>query len=130
MSTSSGGCVDADGDHILSWVCDPSNKMLDCADEDSLAHPAADFQAAPIMGAKKPGTLPFDFNCDGAETAETPALTCTGGSLGGCSPTGTGFASTVACGVSAPLGKCVPTGIATCEWQALNPSQNLTQRCK
>jgi hypothetical protein len=128
-SSSSGGCVDADGDHILSWMCDPSNKMLDCADEDPLAHPGADFQPAPIVGATKAGTKPFDFNCDGAETAETGVLTCNGVVLTGC-PMGTGFQADVACGVSAPLGKCGTKDGVNCAWVPVNPAQNVTQRCK
>jgi hypothetical protein len=119
-STGSGPCTtDADGDTYVSAKCPGGN---DCADGDALANPKGDYHTFPITNPL-PGTLPFDFNCDGAEEAETPKLTCGGD----CSSTG--FNTVVACGASAPLGKC--GGIAPlCGFTAISPAVSKTQRCK
>ena len=70
-----------------------------------------------------PGTLAFDFNCNGAEEAETPKVTC------GADCSSQGFQGVVACGATAPLRKCggMP---ALCTFQPLVPATSKTQRCK
>lgn len=128
-STSTGPCTtDDDSDGAISWVCDPNDPAKDCADEDVRASPGGSFQATPITGAKKPGTLPFDFDCNGVEEMETAVLSCTGLLSTACG-TATGFQAAVQCGQSAPLGHCVASGLA-CAWAAMTPSQNQIQRCK
>ncbi|MEP7125432.1 MAG: hypothetical protein ABJE95_31155 [Byssovorax sp.] len=119
-TTGSGPCsTDADGDTYISAKCPGGN---DCADGDALANPKGDFHTFPITNPP-PGTLPFDFNCSGSEEAETPKLTCGGD----CSSVG--FNSVVACGASAPLGKCA--GIAPlCGFMEISPAVSKTQRCK
>lgn len=119
--------LDVDHDQVLSWKCDPTDATLDCADEDSRARPGAGFQGSKIMGETRGGTLPFDFDCDGAELAETPVRDCPGTALN--CPGGEGYKATVACGESAAIGHCVPSGFG-CAWTANNPAKNLVQRCK
>jgi hypothetical protein len=127
-TTSSGGpcTTDDDGDGVISWKCNPADPAKDCADEDGLAYPDAGFEPAPIMGERKPGTQPFDFNCNGAEESEIGVLSCDG--LLSCG-TATGFQAAVQCGDSAPLGHCVASGLG-CVWAALSPAQSPVQRCK
>ena len=120
-SSGGNGCTtDDDHDGYLSWTCSPPGP--DCADEDPLAHPGAGFQAGPISGARRPGTLPFDFDCNGVDEAETPTLDCAA-----CDPR-TGFQADVPCGMVAALGTCV--GLALCSWQASSPTMMVVQRCK
>lgn len=131
-STSSGAdggpcALDVDHDQVLSWKCDPTDATLDCADEDTRARPGASFQGSKIMGETRGGTLPFDFDCDGAELAETPVRDCPG-SFVNC-PGGEGYQSAVKCGESGAIGHCVPSGLG-CAWAANNPAKNLLQRCK
>ena len=121
-STSSGSdscTTDADGDTYISIACPGGT---DCDDGDALANPKGDYHMFPIPNPP-PGTLPFDFNCSGAEEAETPAVTC------GVDCTSQGFQMAVACGATAPLGKCggMP---GLCTFQLLTPAVSKTQRCK
>lgn len=132
-SSSDGGSsctIDDDQDHSPSWKCDVTDSTLDCADEDPRASPGADFEASPITGAMRPGTLPWDFDCDGTITQETPLLYCGGFVLCGGSgfqPTGT----TPECGVAYAVGHCSPTGfLGACQWHANNPPVMRVQRCK
>jgi hypothetical protein len=119
-SSSSGNpCnLDDDGDLVLSWLCGGP----DCADNDKLAYPDAGYQGTPITGQQQ-NNLPFDYNCDGKQEAETP--TC---KLGACPAAGVlAFKSDVPCGVMAALGTC---GIVGCNWVPTNPPSSGTQRCK
>jgi hypothetical protein len=123
-SSSSGKCTtDLDGDGFVSWTCDPTK---DCADHDPLAHPepGVDYQAAAISGVTKPGTLPFDFNCNGIEEAETPTLNCSV-----CGSNTVGFKMDVACGQTGALGTCVGATVL-CSWQPMSPAQMAVQKCK
>ena len=120
-STSSGPCsTDEDGDGAISWQCGGT----DCADQDSRAHPGADFTiGAAIQGLRLPGTLPYDFNCDQAETKKIPTLACTGSCL---IPSGmTGYKDDVLCGASGIVGHCEGT---ICGW--VSDSTNKTEICK
>jgi hypothetical protein len=118
-------------DQSLSWKCSPADSTLDCADEDARVFPDAGFEASPIMGETRPGTQPWDFNCDDMITQETPVLICGGFfSCGG----GSGFKNTGTapeCGVAYPLGRCMPNGfLGACQWNAENPLVMQVQRCK
>jgi hypothetical protein len=126
-SSSSGGTncpTDEDQDGAISSQCLGGT---DCADQDLKAHPelpTVSFQSAPIQGTTAPNTQPYDFNCDGQETTETPVLDCQLKCLVG---GGSGYLSTVKCGESAALGHCE---IVTCAWKPDSPPQNRVQRCK
>lgn len=126
--TGGGSCTtDDDHDLVVSWACDPLDAAKDCADGDGRAHPGAGFQGSAIVGDVKGGTTSFDFNCDGAEDAETQVLACPGLATG--CPAGEGFEASVLCGKSGALGHCVPSGIV-CAWAPLNPAKMVVQRCK
>jgi hypothetical protein len=123
-STSSGGCnTDEDGDGAISWQCPGGT---DCADQDARAHPGAAFFTGPsIMGARSPGTLSYDFDCDQKETMEWPKLVCNGASCA-TPPQTQGFNSAeVACGNSGMLGHCA--GLP-CSW--VSDSGTVLQSCK
>jgi hypothetical protein len=94
----------------------------DCADGDPHANPKGDFHPIPITNPPL-GTLPFDFNCSGAEEAETPMLKC------GVDCASQGFETVVGCGATAPLGQCAGL-VGFCKFQALAPAVSKTQRCK
>ena len=121
-STTSEECpVDKDGDLAISWECAGGT---DCADDDVNANPGiVDYSASPIQNEAAPNTDPYDKNCDGIVEKETKVLGC---ALFQC-PGGKGFKSDVPCGVSAPLGHC---GGFFCSFQAENPAQSKTQRCR
>jgi hypothetical protein len=126
-SSSSGGtnCMtDDDQDGAISMQCQGG---ADCADKDFKAHPEpplVSFQSAPIQGPTDPNRLPYDFNCDGQETGETPVLNCQALCLSGT----IGYKSEVKCGEAALVGRC--EGALPCVWKAESPSQNRVQRCK
>ncbi|MFN7133241.1 MAG: hypothetical protein ACK4N5_14275, partial [Myxococcales bacterium] len=62
------GCTtDSDQDMVVSWKCAPADPTLDCADEDARARPGGGFQPSAIIGERKPGTLEFDFDCNGVQ---------------------------------------------------------------
>jgi len=93
------------------------------ADLDPAVNPGAStYPTVPMMPGAKPGTKPFDYDCDSTEDPDPSqfvtqcgvglsgpeadcARTCAGGTGDGRSP-GPGFApgSSVACGTPAPLG--------------------------
>ncbi len=75
-------------------------------------------------GGKRPGTLPYDFNCMSGEEKQTATLTCTGAVC----PAGMaqGFAQDVNCGEAGALGHC--GGALPCVW--ISDSKNLAQLCK
>ncbi|MFT3772860.1 MAG: hypothetical protein QM820_46330 [Minicystis sp.] len=129
-SSSSGCTVDDDKDEFLSWKCHPADATLDCADEDDRVFPDAGFEDSPIMGEKRPGTQPWDFNCDGKITQETPVLSCGGFFFCG----GSGYQKTETapvCGMLYPLGHCAPIGwFGACQWTPENPLVMQVQRCK
>jgi hypothetical protein len=55
------------------------------------------------------GAKSFDYNCDGVDEKQYPALTVCDGSGGGCVETVSGWASSVpACGALAKRAKCLP----------------------
>jgi hypothetical protein len=125
-SVDAGCTIDDDGDGVLSWKCAPADPTKDCADEDGRAFPDAGFEATQILGygvdaGVKPGTLPFDFNCDGEETKETPPCVL----LQGVCPSGPSFQSDVACGTTDTLGTC---NAVLCLWTAGTSLK--VQRCK
>lgn len=119
-SSSTGGpcMIDGDGDTFLSWLCGGP----DCADGDKLAYPGAGYQAKPITGVEQ-DSLPFDYNCDGKQEAETPTCVLTACPAAGVAA----FKNDVPCGMSGALGTC---GIIGCNWMPTNPSSSGTQRCK
>lgn len=126
--TGGGPCTtDLDHDNYRSWKCDPSDPTLDCADGDIRAHPGAGFQDSAIIGEVKGNLLPYDFDCNGAEEAETPTRDCPGTAFN--CPSGEGFESAVSCGMAGAIGHCVPSGLG-CKWTANNPPKTLVQRCK
>lgn len=127
-SSSSGGfdagaCpIDEDKDGVISWQC-PGG--MDCADQDERAKPSAGFTAGdPIKGLKRPGTLPYDFNCESGEEKQTVTLTC----MGAVCADGTtqGFAQDVDCSDAGALGHC--GGTLPCVW--MSDSKSLEQLCK
>lgn len=123
-STGSGPCTtDEDGDGVISWQCAGGK---DCADQDKRAHPGADFTAgAAISGPRSPGTLPYDFNCDGTETKQTPVLACIG-AICATPATTKGFQQDESCGAPGMLGHCA--GTTPCTW--VSDSAVQTQICK
>lgn len=121
-STTSDVCpLDKDGDLAISWECAGGT---DCADDDVNANPGiVDYSATPIQNEAAPNTDPYDKNCNDIVEKETKVLGC---AFLHC-PGGKGFKSDVPCGVSAPLGHC---GGIPCAFQAENPAQSKTQRCR
>ncbi len=130
-SSSSSGCTtDDDMDGFLSWTCDPTDITLDCADEDIRANPDAGFYPSPIIGERRPGTDPWDFDCDGQITQQTPVQVC--GNYFLCAG-GVGYppGTNPVCGMAYPLGHCAPTGwFGACQWNAENPLNMRVQQCK
>ena len=117
-------------DSSLSWKCHPSASNLDCADEDARAFPGAGFEASPMMGQRRPGTPPWDFDCDGVVVQETPVLYC-GGFVFCAGGSGLQPGTTPACGMTYPLGHCLNNGfLLACQWNADNPLVTRIQRCK
>jgi hypothetical protein len=116
-----GACpLDEDTDGVTSWQC-PGGE--DCADQDSRAHPGADFVVGgPIKGTTRAGTLPYDFNCNLAEEKQTLTLNCKGLCL---DPSIHGFDHDVACNMAGALGHC---GNLPCDW--ISDSKSTTQLCK
>ncbi len=126
-SSASGGsggttCLeDGDDDGFTSWCAGGP----DCADEDLTANPDAGFDSAPISGATKSNTNPFDRDCDGSVERETAAITC---KVGSCNAEG--YEQDVDCGQLGVFGHCVPVLAIGCKWEAYSPTIMKQQKCK
>jgi hypothetical protein len=123
-SGGSGGATcpeDGDDDTFLSWCAGGP----DCADEDPTANSEAGFDSAPITGATKPNTNPYDRDCDGSVERETAAIMC---KVGSCNAEG--YDQDVDCGQLGVLGHCVPVLGIGCKWEAYSPTIMKQQKCK
>jgi hypothetical protein len=90
----------------------------DCCDTDANVHPGqtAYFTSPSLCGS-------FDYDCDGASTAEYPVANCQWVGLG-C--TGDGFVDAAGCGVTAPFSVCASSSVLTCTASV----GTLTQACR
>ena len=92
----------------------PSSGSRDCADQDARATPGvASFQTTAITGPRAAGTLPFDFDCSGAEDRErTSVALC--------------LDATVAGWTTTPIPVCGASGT----WDNCLATTTLVQRCR
>jgi hypothetical protein len=108
-----GGCPDADGDGFADAACGGS----DCADEDDRAFPGqTSFFNTPIVGATVPGTLPYDFSCDGLELKDQSQILAACG--GACNLAGYGAASV--CGSDVGYLVCFKPSLLECKTKPAN----------
>jgi hypothetical protein len=82
------------------------------------------------MGPTRPGTQPWDFDCDGVVVQETPILHC-GGFVFCAGESGYEPGTAPECGMAYTLGHCLNNGaLLACQWNADNPIVTRVQRCK
>ena len=107
---------DQDGDGHLA--AGPPCFGDDCCDTDANVHPGqtAYFTSASLCGS-------FDYDCDGASTAEYGVANCQWVGLG-C--TGDGFVDAAGCGATAPFSVCASSSVLTCTASV----GSLTQACR
>jgi hypothetical protein len=147
-SSGGGGCgpCDHDCDQWPSWECDGG----DCNDEDPRVNPGTTtYYTTPMHAGARPGTEPFDYDCNGVEDHDpTQILTqcgydglsaeadcsrsCSQGSGDGRSP-GPGFQPGAggACGLPADVGVCSSDVFGFCSsgWDSCSGAEAQTA-CK